>query len=80
MHINLGEALTLFLGNMPTFITVVLAWMHSNSRISDMNSRIADLKSELLRENQTTRDILRAEFRRVEDVTDARLRHLEERD
>jgi predicted nucleic acid-binding Zn-ribbon protein len=109
-HIDTGQALTLFLGNLPTFITVILAWMHSNgrfsdaqSRMSDMNNRmsdmnnrisdtnnrmsdmksdlqrqIVDLKAEMKADGQTTRDILRAEFRRVGEVMGARLKHLEE--
>ena len=71
MHLDPTAVLAQFLGSLPTFIAVVLAWMHSNSRMSDvqngLNRRIDD-----------TRDLLRAEFRRVEEVMDARLKHLEE--
>jgi len=47
---------------------------------SDLQGQITELRTDMLRENQTTRDLLRTEFHRVEEVLDARLRHLEERD
>lgn len=46
--------------------TVVL--IYSNSRFASINQRFDDL-----------RDLWRAELRRVEEVIDARLKHLEER-
>ncbi len=71
MSIDPTVSLSQFVGSLPTFIAVLLAWIHSNSRMSDMqknlNQRIDDM-----------RDLLRAEFRRVEEVMDARLKHLEE--
>ena len=64
-----------------------------NSRIGDMNSRIGDMNSRLndmnvrvneLRAHMDARfddmkDMWRAELHRVEEVLDARLKHLEER-
>jgi len=83
-HIDPGQALTIFVGNLPTFLAVVLAWMHSNGKISDlrndMNARFSELNGSLGRRIDDTRDLLRAEFRRVEEVMDARIKHLEERD
>jgi hypothetical protein len=61
-HIDLAQALTIFVGNLPTFIAVILAWMQSNRQTDDM------------------RDSLLADFRRVAEVWNARLKHLEERD
>jgi len=61
--------------------------MHSNGRFGDVNGRFADLHKriddlrDIIRaESASTRAELRAELRRVEDVMDARLRHLEERE
>jgi hypothetical protein len=79
-HIDPGKALTIFLGNVPTFLAVVLAWMHSNVRMSDLQARMSDMNASLSRRIDDTRDLLRAEFRRVEEVMDARIKHLEEHD
>ena len=62
-----------FVGSLPTLIAVLLAWMHSNSRLSDINNNLNHRIDD-------TRGLLRAEFRRVEEVMDARLKHLEERE
>jgi hypothetical protein len=68
-----SAVLSQFLGSLPTFVAVLLAWMHSNARITD-------LKTSVDRRIDDMRDMLRAEFRRVEEVMDARLKHLEERE
>jgi len=74
-----------FLGSLPTFIAVVLAWMHSNGRFSDVNNRfsdvhkrIDDLRDVIRGEEEATRAELRADLGRVEEVMDARLKHIEE--
>ena len=72
-HIDTAQGLTIFIGNLPTFLAVVLAWMHSNSRTSDMDLNLS-------RRIDDTRDLLRAEFRRVEEVMDARVKHLGQRE
>ena len=46
-------------------VTVLLAYI--NTRFSSLDKRLADL-----------RDLWRAELRRVEDILDARLKHIEE--
>jgi hypothetical protein len=98
IHFDTAAALAQFVGTLPTFIAVILAWMNSNGRISDVNSRIGDVNGrigdtksdidkriddirDLIRaEGAATRAELRAELRRVEEVMDARLKHLEERE
>jgi hypothetical protein len=65
-------SLSQFVGSLPTLIAVLLTWIHSNSRMSDMQNNLNHGIDD-------TRDLLRAEFRRVEEVMDARLKHLEER-
>ena len=69
-----------FVGSLPTFIAVILAWIHSNGRISDVHKRMDDMRDVIRAEGQSTRNELRAELRRVEEVMDARLKHLEERE
>ncbi len=49
-------------------ILFMLFWSHLNSRFDSVNQRFDDM-----------RDLWRAELRRVEEVLDARLKHLEER-
>jgi uncharacterized protein YjbJ (UPF0337 family) len=134
IHFDTATALAQFVGTLPTFIAVILAWMNSNGRIGDVNGRIGDvngrigdmktdmdkrigdvnsrigdmksdidkriddvhgrigdMKSEIGKRIDDIRDIiraegaatraeLRAELRRVEEVMDARLKHLEERE
>jgi hypothetical protein len=65
-------ALSQFVGSLPTFIAVILAWLQSNARISDTNARfdkrLEDLRELNRPESQATRSELRAELRRVEEV------------
>ncbi|HUA83536.1 MAG TPA: hypothetical protein VMB85_06715 [Bryobacteraceae bacterium] len=49
------------------------------NRIADVNSRINDLRSHMDARFDDMRDMWRGELRRVEEVIDARLKHLEER-
>ena len=73
LHIDPSQAITLFVSNLPTFLAVALAWMHSNSRISDLDRNLG-------RRIDDNRDLLGAEFRRVEESWTARIQHLEERE
>ena len=74
MQIDAATALSQFVGSLPTFIAVLLAWLNSNKRIDDVNKRIDDVRDLIKAESDT----IRAEMRRMEDVMDARLKHLEE--
>ena len=73
-------ALAQFVGSLPTFTAVILAWMNSNARISDSSARVGDMRSGLEKLFQAEAASLRTEMRRVEEVMDARLKHLEERE
>jgi len=86
-HIDTAQALTIFVGNLPTFLAVILAWMHSNgrfgdihTRMGDLHTRMADLDRSLTRRIDDTAALLRSEFRRVEEVMDARIEHLKQRE
>ena len=68
---------TIFTVSVPT-LAVLIGILVNNSRLSDTNRRIDDLRGDLGRQLGDTRDILRAELLRVEQVMDARLKHLEE--
>jgi hypothetical protein len=77
MDINPGQILSIALASVPTMLTVLMGILINNSRLSGVNARINDLRS------HSRFDEMRAnwqsELRRVEEVIDARLRHLEER-
>jgi hypothetical protein len=50
-----------------------------NSRLSDMHSRLDDLRAHMDARFDDMKDMWRSELHRVEEVLDARLKHLEER-
>lgn len=90
MEINSGQILSIALASVPTMLTVLVGILINNSRLGDVNSRIDDLRSNVdsriddLRSHIDSRfDEMRStwtsELRRVEEVLDARLKHLEER-
>lgn len=93
IHIDTGLTLSQFLGSLPTFIAVVLAWLYSNKRTDDVrnelkesikaeavfaNKRLDDAKGELKEAIKAEAALIRSEFQRVEEVMDARIKHLEE--
>jgi hypothetical protein len=66
-------------------LAVLIGILVNNSRLSDlrsdMNRRFDDINrriEDMNRRIEDTRDLLRAEFIRVEQVLDARVKHLEE--
>ncbi len=60
-------------------ITVLIGILINNSRLNDMNARIGELRSHMDQRFDDMRDTWRSELHRVEEVLDARLKHLEER-
>ncbi len=65
-------------GFLATFLAVLTS-MRSMNRIEDrLNKRIDERFQAIDHRITDTRDLLRAEFRRVEEVLDARVKHLEE--
>jgi hypothetical protein len=67
-------------------VAVLVGILINNSRLSDLNSRMIDLRAHMDARfdavNQRfddAKDTWRAELHRVEEVIDARLKHLEER-
>ena len=51
----------------------------TGKRFDDMRDRISDLAAGTNKRFDDMRDLWRAELRRVEEILDARLKHLEER-
>jgi len=86
MEINPSLVLSAALAMAPTTLTVLIGILINNSRLGDVNSRIGDVNGRIndLRRHMDSRfDEMRStwqsELRRVEEVLDARLKHLEER-
>ena len=81
-----SQILTIALAAVPNMLAVLGGILINNSRLGDTNARIADLRShmdsrfnDVDRRFDEMRDLWRSELYRVEQVIDARLKHLEER-
>ncbi len=88
-----NQILAVALTTVPTMLVVLVGILINNSRltdmssrisdmntrISDMNTRITELRSHMDARFDDMRETWRSELHRVEEVIDARLKHLEER-
>jgi hypothetical protein len=85
-----SQILTIALAAVPNMLAVLAGILINNSRLNDTNARlndsIRDLRShmdsrfnDVDRRFDEMRDLWRSELYRVEQVIDARLKHLEER-
>ena len=63
-----------------TIIIVLIGVLPNNKRMDDLRSHMDQGFNSLDRRIEEAKETLRAELRRVEEVVDARLKHLEERD
>ena len=79
MDINPSQISSIALASVPTMLTVLMGILINNSRLSDVNARINDLRSHMDSRFDEMRATWHSELRRVEEVLDARLKHLEER-
>lgn len=80
------QILTIALSTAPTMLLVLVGILINNARLGDTNARIGDTNSRIgeLRSHMDVRfeemkDLWRSELHRVEEVIDARLRHIEGR-
>lgn len=83
---NDTQILTIAFASVPTMLTVLIGILLNNARLSDVNSRLGDLRSHMDsrfngidRRFEEMKEMWRTELHRVEEVLDARLKHLEER-
>ena len=90
---NDTQLLTIALASVPTMLTVLIGILLNNARLSDVNSRLGELRSHMDarfndvdwrfdgvdRRFEEMKEMWRTELHRVEEVLDARLKHLEER-
>jgi hypothetical protein len=77
--IDNGQILTIALAAVPNMLAVLAGILINNSRLSDTNARISELREHMDTRFNEMRDLWRSELYRVEQVIDARLKHLEER-
>ncbi len=83
---NDTQILTIVLASVPSTLAVLIGILINNSRLNDTNARIADLRAyiatrfaDMDRRFDEMKDLWRSELHRVEEVLDARLKHIEER-
>ncbi len=72
-----SQLLTIALAAVPNMLAVLAGILINNSRISDTNTRISDLRAHMDTRFDEMRELWRSELYRVEQVIDARLKHLE---
>ena len=85
-----AQILTIALATVPTIITVMIGILINNARMSDLRSsvdgRFTDLRAyvefrfnDVERRLDEMKNMWRSELHRLEEVLDARLKHLEHR-
>ena len=86
MQMTDTQILTIALSTAPTMLLVLVGILINNARLGDTNTRIGETNSRIgeLRSHMDVRfeemkDLWRSELHRVEEVIDARLRHIEGR-
>ena len=80
------QILTIALATVPTMVTVLVGILINNARLGDLRSHLDHRFDEVDRRFEEVdrrfveaKDLWRSELHRVEEVLDARLKHLEER-
>jgi hypothetical protein len=73
------QVLNAILASIPTMVVVLIGILLNNSRLTDLKTDMNTRFDEVNRRFEEMKDLWRSELRRVEEVLDARLKHLEER-
>ena len=76
---NDTQMLTIAFASVPTMLTVLIGILLNNARLSDVNSRLGELRSHMNRRFEEIKERWPTELHRVEEILDARLKHLEDR-
>ncbi len=76
---NWSSVLPLIAAYTPAMLALAAGLYVNNKRFDDLRDAIKDSRAEMNRQFEHSRELSRAELRRVEEVLDARLKHLEER-
>jgi hypothetical protein len=79
------QILNLMLASLPTALTVLIGILINNARLGDLNARMGELRADMNRRFDEVdrrfddlKELWRSELHRVEQVLDARLKHIEE--
>jgi hypothetical protein len=73
------QILTIALASLPTMLAVLVGILVNNSRLTHLRASMNERFNAVDRRFDEMKDIWRSELHRVEEVLDARLKHLEER-
>ena len=73
------QILTVALASLPTMLAVLVGILVNSSRLTDLRSYMDARFNAVDRRFDEMKDVWRSELQRVEEVLDARLKHLEER-
>jgi hypothetical protein len=73
------QLLTIALASVPSVVAVLIGILVNNSRLSDLRAHLDSRFAEIDRRFDDMRDMWRSELHRVEEVLDARLKHIEQR-
>jgi hypothetical protein len=76
---NENQFLAIALSTAPTMLTVLVGILINNARLSALRTHIDAQFVQVDRRFEEMKDLWRSELRRVEEVLDARLKHIEER-
>ena len=74
-----AQILTIALATVPTMITVLIGILINSSRLGDLRCYMDARFNDVDRRLDEMKDMWRSELHRVEEVLDARLKHLEDR-
>jgi hypothetical protein len=73
------QQLTIALAAAPSMLPVLVGTLINNARLTDLRGHVDTRFDAVDRRFDEMRDLWRAELHRVEEVLDARLKHLEDR-
>ena len=83
---NCTQILTIALASLPTMRAVLIGILLNNARLSNVDSRLGEFRShidtrfnDVDRRFEDMKEMWRTELHRVDEVLDARLKHLEDR-
>lgn len=76
---NDTQMLTIALATVPTMVAVLVGILINNARLSDLRSHMDARFNGVDQRFEEMKDLWRTELRRVEEVLDARLKHIEAR-
>ena len=74
-----NQILPIALASLPTMLTMLVGILINNSRLGDLRSHMDSRFNGVDRRFEEMKDLWRFELHRVEEVLDARLKHIEER-